>query len=90
MLITVVRAAFTALELMILADVIWSWIQPNPYDMHPLRFWLRRITEPILAPIRSVIPPLGGTLDISPIVALLLLRLIERLVVGVLDPYGGY
>jgi len=86
--VAAVRAVFLILELAVLAEVIWSWVQPSPYDMHPVRLWLRRLTEPILEPIRRVIPPLGGTLDISPIVALLLLRLLERLVVGVLDPYG--
>lgn len=88
--VAAVRAVFLALELAFLAEVIWSWVQPRPYDLHPIRLGLRRVTEPILDPIRRVIPPLGGTLDLSPIVALLLLRLVERLVVGVLDPYAGF
>lgn len=87
--VTAVRAVFTALELIILAEVIWSWIDPNPYNPQPARVWLRRLSEPLLSPFRRFIPPIGGALDISPIVALLLLRVLERVIIGAIDPYGG-
>jgi YggT family protein len=42
--------------------------------------FLYRITEPLLAPIRSVMPNLGG-LDISPIILILIIYLIQKLIV---------
>jgi YggT family protein len=43
------------------------------------------LTEPIIAPIRRVVPPLGGMIDVSPIIALILLQVISRIVIGSLD-----
>jgi YggT family protein len=40
--------------------------------------FLNRLTEPVLAPIRRFLPDLGG-IDISPLIAILLLEFIERL-----------
>jgi YggT family protein len=44
---------------------------------------LDQITEPILSPIRRIVPPLAG-MDLSPIIALLLLQILERLLLSVL------
>ena len=53
---------------------------------------LYRLTEPVLRPIRSVLPNLGG-IDLSPIVLVLLLLFISRLLHEVIPPqtvvYGG-
>lgn len=65
---------FTALSLAIIARVILSWFRFDPY--HPVSALLHDITEPILGPIRRYIPPLGF-IDISPLVALILLQIIE-------------
>ena len=48
--------------------------------------FLYRITEPLLAPIRSFMPNLGG-LDISPIILILIIILIQKLIVYNLLPY---
>ena len=48
--------------------------------------FLYRITEPLLRPIRNFLPDLGG-LDISPIVLILLIMLIERIIVYYVYPY---
>ena len=58
---------------------------------HAVVVFLRRITEPVLAPIRRYIPPLqSGAMawDLSPIVALVLLWVLERVVVAVLLAVG--
>ncbi|MBR9805058.1 YggT family protein [bacterium] len=44
--------------------IIVSWIAPGSYN--PVLLLLRQITEPVLAPFRALIPPIGG-LDLSPI-----------------------
>ena len=65
-----VNLFFYLLSLAILARVLLSWVRVSPY--HPAVEFLYRITEPILAPLRRVIPPVGMA-DISPIVAMILL-----------------
>ena len=72
---------FTLLSLAILARVLLSWIRVSPY--HPAVEFLYRITEPILAPLRRVIPPVG-MVDISPVIALLLLQIIQKVLVAII------
>jgi YggT family protein len=72
---------FYLLSLAILARVLLSWVRVNPY--HPAVEFLYRITEPILAPLRRVIPPVG-MVDISPIIAMLLLQIIQQVLVAII------
>jgi len=72
---------FWVLDLAILLRVLFSWINPDPYNV--LVRWVYQLTEPILAPLRKVIPPMGG-LDITPMVALVLLELGHRLISSLL------
>ncbi len=65
---------FYAFYLAILARVILSWFRFDPY--HPLSLFLHQVTEPILAPIRRLLPP-TGMIDFSPLVALLLLQVVQ-------------
>ena len=62
----------------IIIQAIASWV--NPHSYHPILSVARSISEPILAPARRFIPPLGG-LDLSPIVVLLFLQFSLRLIV---------
>jgi len=72
---------FTLLGLAILARVLLSWVRVSPY--HPAVELLYQITEPVLAPLRRVIPPVG-MMDISPIIAMLLLQIIQPVLVGII------
>jgi YggT family protein len=45
---------------------------------------LQRVTDPVLAPLRRIIPPIGGTVDISPIVALVILEILRRILSSLL------
>lgn len=60
----------------VLGAVILSWVRP-PAD-HPLVRLIHGLTEPVLAPIRKVLPPMGG-FDLSPLALLLGLQLLARL-----------
>lgn len=53
----------------------------SPY--HPIRQTMDRLVEPMLAPIRRLLPPVGGTLDLSPMVLLVLLWILDAIVVSV-------
>lgn len=66
---------FQLLNLAILARVLLSWFNVNPYN--PIVSFLYQVTEPILGPLRRYIPPLG-MIDITPIVAIILLQVVEQ------------
>ena len=74
-----VSVTFSVLELAILVRVIGSWF-PALERSRWLR-WAWAVSEPLLAPLRRVVPTLGP-IDISPMVALLLLQVVGRFVVG--------
>ncbi len=76
-----VNFVFWMLDIAILLRVLISWIQPDPYN--PIVRVIYDITEPILAPLRRYVPPLGGV-DLTPMVALILLDLLERVILSLL------
>ena len=76
-----VSLLFNLWSFAILARVLLSWFNMSPY--HPAIQALDMVTEPILGPLRRIIPPVG-MMDISPIVALLLVQFAEQIVVSVI------
>lgn len=56
---------------LIVIEVIFSWVNPDA----PLAPLVRALNDPLMRPLRRVIPPIAGV-DLSPIVAFLLLRII--------------
>ena len=67
------------LWLLLITRVVMSWT--NPRGGGGLTAFVYQVTEPILAPIRRVLPPTAGV-DWSPLVAMLILGVILRLVGG--------
>ncbi len=76
LLLRLINVLFTVYSLAIIARSLLPWFRIDTY--HPVMRFLIRTTEPILAPLRRYIPPMGG-LDLTPTVALLLLWFVERL-----------
>jgi YggT family protein len=79
-----VRAIDWILQLLsfaIIARALLSWIAPNTDN--PIVRVLHEVTEPILAPLRRVIP-LIGMIDITPIVALFLIQFLQNWLVQAL------
>ena len=66
-------------QLILLARVLMSWI-PNLDQNNPIARFLNQATEPVLAPIRSALPPMGG-IDLSPLVVFLGISVIIQLVI---------
>ena len=62
--------------LVIIARVIVSWFSPRPTNR--LAIILYQLTEPLLAPLRRIIPRVG-MFDFTPLAAIILLQLIARL-----------
>lgn len=63
-------------SLVVLAAVVMSWVQVD--WQNPLARIVHSLTEPVLAPIRRLLPVMGG-LDFSPMVVLFALRALRRL-----------
>ena len=73
---------FGILQIALFARVVASWFHTSPS-----RWWVRwsyTLTEPMLRPLRQLIPPLGGMLDLTPLVAYFVLTLLSGLVVNAL------
>ncbi len=68
---------------MIFAYILMSWV-PNVRESF-IGELLGKLVEPFLAPFRRFIPPLMGTIDFSPIIALLVLRLAAVGLISVLN-----
>ncbi len=66
--------------LLVLVHVILSYFM-SPY--HPIRSFVDSLVEPLLAPIRRVVP-LVGMFDFSPIILIILVQLIARVLVSLL------
>jgi YggT family protein len=61
---------------MIVISSVLSWFRPNPGN--PLVRLLHAVVDPLLHPIRAVLPT-GGGLDFSPMVAIVILLILQRL-----------
>ncbi len=66
----------------IFIQIIASWV--NPYSSHPIVNIAHTLANPIMAPARKLIPPIGG-LDLSPILVIIFLQLSLRLIVAPLQ-----
>ncbi|GAB6875877.1 YggT family protein [Thermaerobacter litoralis] len=84
-LVQLIHGLATAFFWLLLIRVIMSWFIQGNYNrtFHDIYRVLVQLTEPVLAPIRRVMPA-TGPLDLSPLVALLLVQLVERLLVRLL------
>jgi YggT family protein len=80
--IPILDIVFTAAYWLIIVRAIISWVNPDPYN--PLVQFLYKVTEPILAPLRRIMPGQGVGLDISPIFAILILFFLQRFLIPTL------
>ena len=87
------NAAIEIYTWILIASVILSWlvafnvVNTNNQVVYTIGSFIHRITEPVLRPIRNVLPSLGG-LDLAPLVLLLLLNFLKIVVNGWLAPYA--
>lgn len=80
-LFTFISLFFNALWIALLARVLLSWV--DPMGNMKISQIAREITEPILAPIRSILPS-TGMIDLSPLIAFLLIQMIQTLILSAL------
>jgi len=76
-LVNIILVVRSLLEVLVIISVILSYVMDR---FHPVRRWVDSIVEPMLMPIRRVIP-LVGMMDFSPLVLLILIRVISNLII---------
>lgn len=64
----------------IIARAIISWVSPSPYN--PIVQFLYAATEPVLRYARRIIPPIGGTLDLSPLIVIVVIYFLRVFLVN--------
>ncbi len=69
--VMLVKAALWLLIIVVLAQAVLSWVAPDG----PVAGLLNALTYRFLSPIRRRVPPLGGTLDLSPLIVIVLAQL---------------
>lgn len=77
-----VQFLFELYSFVLLARVLTSWINLDPYT-NPIVRLMYQLTEPLLAPIRRILPP-AGMMDFSPIVGFIVIMVLERIVLSLM------
>lgn len=70
--VELLKAAIWVLVVTVIVQAVLSWVGPDG----PLAGFLNAMTFRFLAPIRRMIPPVGGTLDLSPLILIVVLQLV--------------
>jgi YggT family protein len=78
----VVNLVLTIYLWIIIARALVSWVNPDPYN--PIVRFLYRATEPVLAPVRRLIPFQTGGIDLSPLIVLLIIYFLQEFLVQTL------
>ncbi len=80
-----VNAIYWIVLILLLVRMIFSWVRVDPYDptWGRLQQFVFQATEPLLAPIRNILPPMG-MIDLSPLILLIGLAILRRLIFGFL------
>ena len=90
-LLDVIIIALNIFVWLLIVQAVLSWLIAfnvvNTRNQFVAMLWefLYRITEPALRPIRSIMPNLGG-IDISPVILILIIILIEKVIVSYIYP----
>ncbi len=66
---------FDFIRIAILVRVVTSWLPVSPYS--PWIRWAYAVSEPILKPLRQIIPSIGGAIDITPIIAYFIIGFLQ-------------
>lgn len=86
-----VNALFLVYIILIFIRVLLSWVPRMPYNptLRAVVDFVHQVTDPYLNIFRRFLPPLGGrgmALDLSPILAIIVLLIAQGVVVGLIDP----
>jgi YggT family protein len=80
----VVDMLLWAMTWLLFIRAIISWVSPDPFN--PIVQFLYRVTEPVLQPIRKLLP--WGTIDVSPLIAFVVIIFMQSFLVSTLRDIG--
>ena len=87
MITRAINQLFYFYYILLIIRIFLTWIPSIDWNQQPYA-WMRSVTDPFLNIFRGIIPPIGGVLDISPVIAIILLQLLQGLIVGALSGLG--
>jgi YggT family protein len=79
--VELIKAALWIVIVAVFVQALLSWVAPDG----PLAGVLNALTFPLLAPVRRIVPPIGGALDLSPLIVIVLAQLVLMLPVAWLE-----
>jgi len=79
--VALVKALLWLTIIVVFAQAILSWVAPDG----PLAGVLNALTFPVLRPVRRIVPPFGGTVDLSPLIVIVLAQLLLMTLVPFLE-----
>ena len=87
MLSRAINQLFYLYYILLIVRIFMTWLSNIDWDSQPQK-WVRSVTDPFLNLFRGVIPPVGGMLDISPVIAIILLQILQGIICGFLQGLG--
>ena len=87
MITRLVNQLFYFYYILLILRIFLTWIPNIDWENQPFKI-MRALTDPFLNIFRGIIPPIGGMLDISPIIAIILLQILQGFIVGALSGLG--
>ena len=87
MLAKFVNQLFYFYYILLIIRILLTWIPNIDWYNQPYK-GISAITDPFLNIFRNIIPPIGGALDISPILAFIVLQIMQGIIVGQLYRLG--
>ena len=87
MITKAINQLFYFYYILLILRIFLTWIPSINWEQQPFA-WIRSVTDPFLNIFRGIIPPIGGVLDISPILAIIILQIMQGLVLGALSGIG--
>lgn len=87
MLSRAINQLFYLYYILLIVRIFMTWLPNIDWHSQPQK-WVRSVTDPFLNLFRGVIPPIGGMLDISPVIAIILLQILQGIICGFLQGLG--
>ena len=82
----IIHWVFLLYTILLFTRIVGSWFHRFTY--HPVMHFARTSTDPYLNIFRRLIPPIGGALDLSPILGFFVLEVLERIIMGIIVSFA--
>lgn len=83
-IVNLIALAANVLTLLIFIRAVLSWIPSASVQYHPFTKFVVNVTEPLLKPIRKLVPTYRYGIDISPVIAVVLIWVVAKLLIAAL------